>query len=433
MLKRFSNIICFIGLFGISVFAQDPIEQAKADVHILTSKEFAGRGFTFDGNKKAEEFLIERFKKIGLEPVDGKYGQPFNMELNIVDGVPQLSVNNQQLKIGSDFLPNSVTGSGSIDGDTPIYYVKSGLYIKEKGINDYSGVTSKSAVLIFEDEVPDSIKADTTIDSRRYSTATRLRNAEVLQAKGVIFLVKRLMFAEPYIRKDFPVFDVLRTSLPMPVETISYKVKSSFDEVEPENLIGTITGLTQSDSTIIICAHYDHLSAFADTVYFPGANDNASGTAMLLSLAQYFKINHPRHKIIFIAFSGEEEGLIGSKYYSEHPIFPLNKTVFLVNLDMVASGDDGIMAVGGVDYPDFYSKLKTVNDSLNLGPLYKRACAPNSDQYFLSVKGVKTFYLYTNQGKQPYHNIQDVDSTLDWKAFNHTLLLVKGFIKAIDN
>jgi len=241
------------------------------------------------------------------------------------------------------------------------------------------------------------------------------------------------MYAEPFLREDLPIFDVLKTSLPIPVETISFKVKSSFEEDESENIIGTIPGSSRSDSVIIVCAHYDHLGAFADSVYFPGANDNASGTAMLLNLAQSIKVVHPNHTFVFIAFSGEEEGLIGSKYYSEQPLFPLDKTIFLVNLDMVASGNNGVMAVGGVDYPDFYSKLNIVNDSLKLGPLYKRRCAANSDQYYLSEKGVRTFYLYTNEGKQPYHNIQDIDSTLDWKAYNHVLQLVKGFLSSIDN
>ena len=88
-------------------------------------------------------------------------------------------------------------------------------------------------------------------------------------------------------------------------------------------------------------------------VYFPGANDNASGVAMLLNLANYYskKENQPKCSIAFIAFAGEEAGLLGSKYFSEHPLIPLNKMKFLVNLDLLGTGDEGMMVVNATCIP----------------------------------------------------------------------------------
>ena len=131
MKNQLVKFIIFTYLFTNFVLAQDSLESAKSDVKQLSSKEFAGRGFTFDGNKKAGTFLKERYHQIGIEKVNEKYGQPFDIKLNIVKGLPSLSINHQPLIIGKDFLPNSLTGSGSVEGETPIYYVKLGLYLPD--------------------------------------------------------------------------------------------------------------------------------------------------------------------------------------------------------------------------------------------------------------------------------------------------------------
>ncbi|MCC6397745.1 MAG: M28 family peptidase [Bacteroidetes bacterium] len=416
-----------------NVQAQESFDRAKKDIEQLTSKEFAGRSFVFDGHAKACAFLKDRYREIGLSPVGDEYGQSFDIALNVVEGVPSLLVNGRPLALGADYLPFATTGSGTSDGYAPIFYVKSGLFVPDRNINDFNAVKSQGAILIFEEEIPQSIQADKGIDPRNYSRATRIEIAKVLKASAAIFLVSKLSYSTPYARSEMPVFDVLKASFPSPITSISFNVTSSVDEYESENVVGLLKGTGSSDSIIIICAHYDHVGGFADSLYFPGANDNASGTAMLLSLAEYFKANPVTHSILFISFSGEETGLIGSKYYSENPLLPLEKTKFLLNLDMVASGDDGVMAVGGEDFTSYFDILNSANDSLKLGPLYKRWNAPNGDHYFISQKDVKAFFLYANQGKQPYHSFQDTPATLDWKAFNHIYQLSKSFIQRIGN
>ncbi|MBI3004803.1 MAG: M28 family peptidase [Ignavibacteriales bacterium] len=413
--------------------AQDLLERAKQDIEFLASPEFAGRSYYADGNKKAAQYLKSRFREVGLLSVDSDYGQTFEIELNVVEGSPQLIVNDQELVLGRDFLPFATTGSGSGSRRNPIYYVRGGVFAPDNRINDFASVRSESAILIFDDEVPAAIQSDKSIDPRSYSRSTRIAIARELRASAAIFLVKKLMYSTPYENADLPVFDVLAGSLPTPVQSIRYDVEASMEEYDAENILGLLKGTAPTDTSIIVCAHFDHLGGFADSLYFPGANDNASGVAMLLALAQHFVMQPPKHSILFIAFSGEDVGLVGSKYYAEHPLRPFTETKFLLNLDMVASGNDGVMAVGGEDSPEFYSILKSVNDSLKLGPLYKRWNAPNSDHYFISQKGVKTFFLYANQGKQPYHSFADLPTTLDWKAFAHIFALSKEFISALAN
>ena len=431
-MKKIILLCSLILLFYCSkLFSQDSLSQPFKDILQLTSREFAGRGFMLGGHKKAAQYIKDRFKEIGLSPLNNSYGQEFQVEQNIIESVPSLSINGISMQLGKDFLPLATSGSGEAK-DLPVFYINSGLFIKEKNINDYSNINQEGSILIVDEEIPSSIQNDKSIDPRAYSKEMRIEIAKILKASAIIFLVKKLSYSTPHMRNEIPIFDLLKTSLIIPAERISFNVETTSDDYDGENIIGKLDGTANNDSTIIFCAHYDHLGGFSDSLFFPGANDNASGVSILLELASYFKQNSPKHTIFFITFYAEEVGLVGSKYFAEHPLFPLERTMFLLNLDMVASGDDGIMAVGGDNHPEFYNILKSVNNSLAIAPLYKRPTAPNGDHYFISQKGVKTFFLYTNKGNQPYHSVNDIPETLDWKAFNHVLKLSKAFINEID-
>ena len=104
------------------------------------------------------------------------------------------------------------------------------------------------------------------------------------------------------------------------------------------------------------------------SIYFPGANDNASGIAMLLSLAQYYSGHRDQIKIFycFYGFSGEEIALLGSKYYTEHPLFPLSQIRFLINMDIMGTGDEGITVVNGTIYKKAFDDMVKINNDQHL-------------------------------------------------------------------
>jgi len=413
--------------------SQDLLEQARLDVETLSSKEMCGRGYVFDGLKKAGTFLEARFKTLGLQPLGEDYVQRFDMKVNTFDAPPELSVNREPCVLGRDFLPYATSGSGNIREGTDIFYLRSGLFLPGHGVNDYSGVTRRGAVLIFSEEVPEQFIKDTTIDRGLLAKETRIKLALQLQPSAILVLVKRLGLASPRAQEDVPILDVVKDRIPSRISSVSLDVKAAFDDRESMNVVGTLPGKITSDSSIVVCAHFDHLGGFSDSAYFPGANDNASGTAMLLSLAAYFKAHPINASLIFIATSGEEEGLLGSQYYAEHPLHDLDKTKFLLNFDIVGSGDGGIMVVGGENFPGEFSVMSALCDSLKIKPLGKRPTAPNSDHYSFSTKGVKTFYLYTMNGKQPYHRFDDICATLDWGAFLNVFRLSTAFIEHMDS
>ncbi|MCF6184206.1 MAG: M20/M25/M40 family metallo-hydrolase, partial [Bacteroidales bacterium] len=206
-----------------------------------------------------------------------------------------------------------------------------------------------------------------------------------------------------------------------------------YSRLETKNIIAYVKGKT--DTSIVFSAHYDHLGTMGKTVFFPGANDDGSGVAMLLNLAKYFsKQKKPKYNIVFMFFSGEELGLLGSRYYTQHPIFPLSKIKFLINLDMVGSGDKGITVVNGTVFKDRFNKLVEINDTKNYLPEIKiRGKAANSDHYFFFEEGVPSFFIYTLGKYKEYHNIFDTPERLPLSKFEELMNLLIDFTNTLQN
>jgi Zn-dependent M28 family amino/carboxypeptidase len=286
-------------------------------------------------------------------------------------------------------------------------------------------------VSIVREGAPQPLSADTSIDRFFLSEDAKAYVAKLRGAKAVLFTVERLTYGDVSEQWEIPAFRVRADALPEKIESISFTVQTGSRRVETNNVIARLNGTRRPDSTIILCAHYDHLGAIDDSLYFPGANDNASGTAMLLEMARVLKERPLPYSVLFLAFSGEEIGLRGSRYFVSYPRIDLRGCRFLLNFDMTASGNDGIMAVGGVDFPEAFALLQAVNDSLKLGELRKRANAPNSDQFFFVQKGVPGFYIYPYTGYQPYHHINDRPATLEWNVFEKLYRLFEAFLRRL--
>jgi Zn-dependent M28 family amino/carboxypeptidase len=126
------------------------------------------------------------------------------------------------------------------------------------------------------------------------------------------------------------------------------------------NIIGVVKGYRYENSYIAITAHYDHLGKRNGEIYY-GADDNASGTAALLAMAQYFKQHQPKHSLLFVAFDAEEKGLLGSKYFVTHSPIPVSSIVLNVNMDMVSRNDSNEIYASGTSH---YTYLKKYVDSI---------------------------------------------------------------------
>jgi Zn-dependent M28 family amino/carboxypeptidase len=194
-----------------------------------------------------------------------------------------------------------------------------------------------------------------------------------------------------------------------------------------QNIIGYVPGTACPDSFMVFTAHYDHLGLMGRHTYFPGANDNASGVAMVLSLARYFNAHPQRFSVVFIFFSGEELGLLGSGYFTENSPIRLSMVKFLVNLDLVGTGSDGITVVNATAFPDQFEMLSLINNrGAYVNGIKQRGSACNSDHCPFFRRGVPCFYIYTMGGIAAYHDPDDRPETLPLTAFEGlTRLLVE--------
>ncbi len=229
----------------------------------------------------------------------------------------------------------------------------------------------------------------------------------------------------------FPRFEVQKNSFNPRKDspTISYTIDAKMVEHTARNIISYVPSKRKTKKTIVFTAHYDHLGRMGQTTYFPGGNDNASGVAMLVELARYY-VSHPLKKtnVVFIAFAGEEVGLLGSQYYVEHPIFPLKNIQFLFNTDIMGSGEEGITIVNATLFPQQFKLLNDINTQKKyVSRIGARGAAANSDHYYFSEKGVPAFFMYTQGPNKHYHDVYDTYEELSFNEFNDLFHLLIDF------
>lgn len=358
--------------------AQD-IKFARKMVDTLTSKYFWGRGYTNNGMGKAADFISAQLKSYGLKPMDGKsYLQNFTYPVNTFPGKVEVAINGVALIPGKDFLV------------TP----------DSKGVKGEGKLAQKDSTHFID-------------------RANRV----------VVTLENKLTWSAEQTVLDYTVIQLdknLQKTLPQTIKVdIENKLIPSFNAA---NICAVVKGTSKPDSIIVFTAHYDHLGGMGDKTYFPGANDNASGVTQVLSLAKYYGKHPQPYTMAFIFFAGEEAGLLGSKYFTEHPLVDLKNIRFLTNLDLEGTGIEGITVVNASVFPNEFSLLKQVNEKGNyLVKVNSRGKAANSDHYFFSEKGVPAFFMYTLGGIKAYHDIYDISATLPLNEYEDLFNLLLKF------
>ncbi|KQS42133.1 aminopeptidase [Pedobacter sp. Leaf194] len=373
-------------LFFLFTFAKGYSQDSayvRKTINQLTSKKFWGRGYTKDGMGKASDFLAAEYEKIGLLPIGKNYKQEFTYPVNTFPGKMFVEVNGKKLLPGKDFIVNNE--SPSLNKRIKLRKIDSVLY--DGGPN---------LQVVLKDKLTWSVASEV-------SPTTRIE-------------ISRKFF------KEKP--DSIKVD-------IEHKFVSNF---KAANVIGYVKGTKHPDSILMITAHYDHLGGMGAETFFPGANDNAAGVATLLSLAKYYAENPQPYSIGFICFAGEEAGLLGSRYFTENPLIFLGKIKFLINLDLVGTGESGMTVVNASIYPKAFSILNQVNQESGLiSKINSRGKAANSDHYFFTEKGVPAFFFYTQGGIAAYHDVFDKPETLPLTEYNDLFRLIVNFNKIILN
>lgn len=414
----FRCVVVLLLISGSLISQNNPSREILND---LCSDEMMGRGYVRFGHVKAAKYIQEYYKSIQLKQFKkGTYLQPFKIKANTFPNDLNVSIDGKPLNEGVDYIldPSSGTAKG-----------KFGLIkVDQKNLMDFLDEVSLSKIKNFEGKV----LVLNTLNSNNPDTLSIFNELKIgLSMICPIIWVNNEKFTWSISRDvaEFPILE-LKDSLIWDADSVYLDVENVFlRDIVTHNVIGSISGLKKK--SIIISAHYDHLGMMGKAI-FPGANDNASGVAMLLSLANYFSDKSPKYNLVFIAFGAEEAGILGSKYYVENPLFPLDDIKFVLNLDIMGTGDEGITVVNGLLHKKQFKQLTSINKKQEyLSKIKIRGRAANSDHYWFSQLGIPSFFIYTMGGIKAYHDVYDRSETLPMSEFNDLFHLLIDFIEAI--
>jgi hypothetical protein len=401
-----------------------PIETAFEDVKNLCLPEMAGRGYQNAGHKIAAQYIFNRFQKLGLTPGIEKTNyysegyQYFSFTVNLCQKA-KIILDNKPLKPGIDFILYPASGSfqGCLDFENLDYGMGEdweGSKVKGKAVytqlgypEDYS--TKSIPQKIFEPQTKPAFK---------------LKMASEYKAGALFMGREKLTASFSGYSYPFPIIEVISNKYKwQKIRKAELDIQMQIDTVNSQNIVFSIPGNIDSDSIIIICAHYDHLGKQDSAIFF-GANDNASGIAFMLGLAYRYSTQiKPDQTLVFIAFGGEEAGLKGSNYFANKiPTDIKSRIRYVLNFDLMGNGVDGITVVGGVENPELFNKLEKSNaEHLYIKQISKRGNAPNSDHYPFTQIGVPAIFIYTQGGPPFYHDVYDVPDQVrfpEWEDLN---------------
>lgn len=385
-------------------------------VKYLASEELKGRGTGTPELDKAAAYIAKHFREMGLQPVNGRSSyQEFQVTTNAKLGSGNLLEYEHDgltraLKFREEFIPFNFSARGKCSA--PVVFAGYGITAGEYGYDDYAGVDVKGKLVLVLRHEPQEFDEDSVFAGRIFTEHSQLfskaMNARTHGARGVIFVndignhgrrqgklqefngsVGPADAGIPFVHVNA---DIAEEWLALAGENLADIQEAIDDHPRPRsfalpaslsvkvrvdisrnlktvrNVAGYLPG--EESEYVILGAHYDHLGlgeqfsmapASAGTPH-PGADDNASGTAGVLELARWFSAR-PRLKrgILFLAFAGEELGLLGSSHYVNHPELPLERAVAMINLDMIGRVRDGKVYLGGVGTGStFRNMLETI-------------------------------------------------------------------------
>jgi len=434
--------------FAIMIFVVNGIcfAQAKPDgkkaweiVNYLASDEFKGRKSGTPEYQKAAEYVALKMKEYGLQPggENGTYFQqvPFKNWRNYEQPI-RLEITAPAHRVyyagrRRDFQPTNGTGSGAVKGQ--VVFAGYGISSEKNKWDDYENLDVKGKIVMIVPGVPESkekeLRKEWTIN-KKIETAvskgavgmirmdilsfTQMRQRRISSTikkgtcpEGFVVLNANQNFLDDvfYLGKKswrYFVSKMIRekksfnASLDVTVEMEAHYTQ---EDREAPNVIGILPGKDAKlkDEYVIIGGHLDHLGVGMDGFIYNGADDNAGSVAVILEIARALKANkfRPDRTLVFASWAGEELGLIGSRHYTRKPIYPLEKTVVYMNMDMVGCGDTDLYVGGMWEFSDFYDILKENMDKEMKKRLRYRLNYRGSDHSAFLGKGVTSISLRT--------------------------------------
>lgn len=445
-------------------------------VYYLASDELEGRMVGTPGLQKAADYIADDFSKLGLKTVPGLdgYFQPFKM-ITRVDpdkGKTELSINDHPLKLGDDYIPLRASAESKVQA--PVVFAGYGVSDPAKHYDDYANLDAKGKIVLvmrFEPEDNDGKSRFAAKDDQWSTDATIPRKVQIAMDHGAVGVI----LVNPAIHHDDDGLISFRSSFPFgskvplmqvtdavadsllkdggepDLKTLQTRIDSDLKpdsaalkgvsvtmsfgihrtEAQVENVAAMLPGEgPHANEYVVIGAHYDHLGHGGPGSLAPwshgihhGADDNASGTAAVLEMADRFAHLGPQARtLIFITFSGEEEGLIGSSYFVNHPPIALKDVAAMLNLDMVGRMSNEKLLLGGEGTATAFPELVQKADEglpLRLGEFGKGGYGP-SDHMSFARKKIPVLFFFTGM-HMDYHRPTDTADKINFKGMDEVV------------
>ncbi|MEW6026075.1 MAG: M20/M25/M40 family metallo-hydrolase [Planctomycetota bacterium] len=466
--------------------AQPPVKESTLSEAIrkhctyLSSDKLAGRTAGTEGDKLAAEYIASEFRKYGLETEM----QAFDIQMQKLGKKTSFGMKPtdkwevKQYALGRDFLPLNFSANKESNG--AVISANYGISSEEFGYDDYANLDVKDKIVVVKAGLPEPLvklaNSGTITASKHASSFLKTVTAQKRGARGIIIVAQKGLSDDCAVWQEFP-SEAFHKRLQSPEAaasnmTLRFLVlggqsRISTDPLLPAvvvteevgkellaapataniatettwekdcatyNVIGTLKG--ELLPSVVIGAHYDHLGVSADNKYFPGANDNASGVAGLLAIAETMAKSgvKPKRNIVFVAFGAEEFGLYGSRYYAKHNTSP-SKTIAMLNMDMLGRGNPTELYVMGVlRNPELYDVVKKANaqTKLTLKDNIEFTFKFGSDYYSFYEEKIPSLN-FTSSRFMEQHTVNDTADKLDIEKIENAINLVSAALLEIAN
>lgn len=433
-------------------------EDMKAKLTVLASDDFAGRETGTEGQKKAAQFLEDFYKNLGLiGPVDGGYRQEFKMYQSDWSDV-YVKAGRKKLANGEDFL---FLGNANLSKELklPIVYVgdASEEVLASMDLTGKAVVTTtnnrKTQATIMETARALFVASENEdqFNQRlprlaRARMKSRLRFSELPEndEESMSFYMTLSKAAQILGSSTEKLIAAKDNPGTIKAGNVRFSAKRKITSIETENMMGFLEGTDKKDEVLVISSHYDHIGTNSDGQINNGADDDGSGTTGVMEIAEAFaqaarEGHRPRRSILFLNVTGEEKGLLGSAYYSDNPVFPLENTVNDLNIDMIGRVDpdhederDYVYVVGSAKLS---SHLKVISEYANItytnlkfdykfdDPADRTRIYYRSDHYNFAKHGIPIIF-YFNGTHADYHRPTDTVDKIEWDVMAKRTKLV---------
>lgn len=451
--------------FAASITASD----MKHHLYTIASKEMQGRETPSPGLERAAAYIEDQFRSLGLTPGNkGSFRQYYPLFKDSMTST-SLKVNETGFELTKDFQPYI-----NVDHTAEMRFSEvafAGFGIVDSVSDAYEGLDVRGRLVMILDGTPAGYKSSQRGFASPANVFSKIRRAQAKGAAAVLIVYgnyPRKMFnntssytmsgyAASLLPQTFTISEAVAEKIigtgendiigkmktaPLPPAIYKANIDLGYFKItttaKASNVLGMIEGTDKKDEYVFITAHYDHLGTRNDTTIYYGADDDGSGTTGVLEMAEAFAKARaagkgPRRTIVFMTVSGEEKGLWGSEYYSNHPVFPLEKTSVDLNIDMIGRiGEEYLKDKDSTNYvyvigdDKLSSDLATITDQINSKnskmKLDRKYNDPNdknrfyyrSDHYNFAEKGVPVIF-YFNGVHADYHRPTDTPDKINYK------------------